>query len=261
MADAALDPRPAIGGIKPYFERDGIVIYHGDCREILPLIDPASVELVLTDPPYGVGFDYGTGYDDTEAGYIDFLWPIIEQAERTVTPAGHVVIWQSAKHMRHWGQWFPREWRPFALPKQFVQMRPTMVQWATDYALFWKLGDGPFSKRHQRNVRGWQVSPARDWHVSTRGTASSWDTPARDHPCPRPIDSTRYLIGCFCAPGCVILDPFLGSGTTLIAAAIEGRRAIGIEIEERFCALAAQRLEDPPLIAFERLSQAALESV
>ena len=62
------------------------------------------------------------------------------------------------------------------------------------------------------------------------------------HPCPRPLNGMKYLVECFCPPSGLVVDPFMGSGTTLVAAKDLGRRAIGIEIEERYCEIAAKRL-------------------
>jgi DNA modification methylase len=67
------------------------------------------------------------------------------------------------------------------------------------------------------------------------------------HPCPKPVRWMRWVIGLASDPGDVILDPFMGSGTTLVAAKSDGRRAVGIEIEERYCEIAARRLDQQVL--------------
>ena len=59
--------------MKPYYEEPGITIYHGDCRDILPHLP--KVDLVLTDPPYGVGIKYGPSYDDDRTGYWEWFVP------------------------------------------------------------------------------------------------------------------------------------------------------------------------------------------
>jgi site-specific DNA-methyltransferase (adenine-specific) len=227
--------------VKPYYESGGVTIYHGRCEDVLPVLPSESVDLVLTDPPYGVGFNYGTGASDKEDGYIEWLWPIIEQAERIVSSGGYVVVWQAAKHARRWAEWFPREWRLLALPKEFVQMRPVALQWATDYALCWRVGKVTES---ERRFKEWQPANARDWFKSS----TAWWTPlSRRHPCPRPLDTVHYLLACLCPPGGTVLDPFLGSGTTARAGKDLGRRVIGIEIEEQFCALSVERLSQEVL--------------
>ncbi len=220
--------------MKPYYDHAGITIYHGDCRDILPQIPAGSVDLVLTDPPYGVGFAGYESHDDSPSGYADFMWPAIEAAERTLRQTGLCCVFQSAKYARRWAEWFPRDWRPIAIPKAFVQMRTSLITWATDYALLWELTDAP------KGRQGWQPV-ARDWFYSS-DTAIPRGWPERGHPCPRPPDMMRYLVSILAPPDSLILDPFMGSGTTLVAAKQLGRRAIGIEIEEKYCEIAVKRL-------------------
>jgi hypothetical protein len=134
-------------------------------------------------------------------GYIERLWPVIEEAERHVRPGGAVVVYQSATNAREWAAWFPREWRLIALPKSFVQMRPAVPTWATDYALLWWVGEQP-------KYEDWMPRPNRDWYVSGV-PAFARSIP---HPCPRPVEQMRYLVSLVTPPGGTVLDPFLGSG-------------------------------------------------
>jgi len=226
--------------MKPYYSHNGITIYHADCREVLPNLPDQSIDLVLTDPPYGVGFDYGTGYKDSPRGYIDFLWPIIEVCEQKVKEGGYIAVYQAAKYARLWHQWFPREWRLFALPKLFGQIRHTDIQWCTDYVLFWMVGQGKKKRLRESGI-------ARDFFVSEQVLLRR-DPLLSGHPCPRPIDQVIYLIESLSPTKSTILDPFLGSGTTVVAAKILGRKAIGIEIEERYCEIAAKRLQQEVLL-------------
>jgi site-specific DNA-methyltransferase (adenine-specific) len=235
--------------MRPYYEQGGIVIYHGDCRDVLPEL--GSVDLVLTDPPYGIGFCYGIEtYRDSLEGYAEWLWPAIESAEKLVVPTGCVGVFQSAKNVRSWASWFPRDWRVIALPKLFVQMNTVLIAWATDYCLFWTMAEAP------RGRQPWQPSPARDWFVS-RETCIPRVGYEKDHPCPRPGDMMRYLLRCLCPPEGTVLDCFAGSGTTLVEAKALQIAAIGIEIEERYCEIAVKRLsqsvlplhDEPELVA------------
>lgn len=198
--------------------------------------------MVLCDPPYGVGFDYGTGYDDDPSSYPSFIWPIIESSERTLRPGGIVAVYQSSLHARMWPTWFPREWRLMALPKNFTQLGRSMLPWATDYALVWPVSEWP----RQKDVVAWQPNDARDWWVCN--TAAIRRGPAREHPCPRPLDGVHRLITILCPPGELVIDPFMGSGTTLVAAKNTGRRAIGIEIEPKYCEIAVRRLQQQVMV-------------
>jgi hypothetical protein len=148
-------------------------------------------------------------------------------------PGGAVVVYQAAKHARRWAEWFPRDWRPIALPKSFTQMLPVSPTWATDYALLWWVGEPP-------KYEDWMPRPNRDWYVS-RVPNFGLGRRSIPHPCPRPVEQMRYLVSLVTPPGGTVLDPFLGSGTTALAAKDTGRRAIGIEIEEKWCALSVAR--------------------
>ncbi len=217
--------------IKPYYEADGITLYHGDCREILPGL---TADAVVTDPPYGIGFDYGDGgHNDDPGSYGAFVWSVIRTAEILLPPDGYSVVFQSATTAHMWPQWFPRDWRIFTAPKSFAQIRPCRPFQAVDFALYWRKDGG------RQGKQPWHPKPGRDWFVSSE-TAATANRP--DHPCPRPIDLMLYLVALFVPPGRVVLDPFNGSGTTLLAAKQLGRRAIGIEVDERHCETTARRL-------------------
>lgn len=224
-------------GVRPYYSDDNCIIIHADCRDILPMIDPGTVDLVLTDPPYGVGFDYGTGYDDSRQRYIDFLWPIAEACEKAVRDGGLVGIYQSSIHARNWSEWFPRQWELIALTKNFTQLGREFLPKSTDYVLLWPKTEWP----KRKDVKSWQPNNARNWIACN--TAAIRKGPEREHPCPRPLDGVRGLVSNLCPPGGLILDPFIGSGTTAVAALQLGRRCIGIEEHEEFCDVAVRRIE------------------
>jgi DNA modification methylase len=213
--------------VKPYYDQGGITIYHGDCREVLPTI--GRVDSLISDPPYGIGFTGYLSHKDDAAVYPDFILPIIESAESHIEN-GYCCVMQSAKWASKWAMLVPRDWRLIALPKNFVQMNmDKRLVHATDYALLWSIGDTPLR-------RG---TAPRDWFLCN---TSDMSRKVRGHPCPRPLDGMKYLVGCASEPGWTVLDPFAGSGTTLHAAKELNRRAIGIEIEERYCEIAAKRL-------------------
>jgi site-specific DNA-methyltransferase (adenine-specific) len=114
-----------------------------------------------------------------------------------------------------------------AYPKTFVQiLKGRGPIKATDFALAWPIGEPLTPRGH-----------GRDWCVSE----TSDMTQRPDHPCPRPPAQMLHAVDTFSVAGQLVLDPFCGSGTTLWAAKNLGRRAIGIEIEERYCEIAARR--------------------
>ena len=208
-------------------------LYHGDCLDILPTLP--KVDAVITDPPYGVGFNYES-HDDRSDGYIEWLWPIIELAESLCNDASPVFVWQSGTNMRNLAAWFPRKWRLLVAAKNFVQMRPTAMQWSYDPVVCWWTGTG----------KPWCAGTAsRDFVVAnTASVISNSENIEKGHPCPRPLDLMRHVVGQWVREGFTALDPFMGSGTTGVACAQLGRKFIGIEIERKYFDIACERIDN-----------------
>lgn len=209
-------------------------LYLGDCQDILPMLP--KVDAVITDPPFGVGFKYES-HDDTPDGYIEWLWPVIEQAEALCNPGSPVFVWQSGTNVRRFAEWFPREWRLFVAAKNFVQMRPTAMQWSYDPVLCWWT---------PADEKPWALGTAsRDYYVAnTAPVVASPLNPEKAHPCPRPLDLLMHMVGQWARPEGCVLDAFMGSGTTGVACMNLGRAFIGIEREPKYFDIACRRIED-----------------
>lgn len=200
--------------MRPYYDDDhGIVIYNADCRDVLPLIPAGSVDLVLTDPPYGLGarlHDGGTW--STNPKYDAMLdWDrLVPEAEisRLVTIAQRAIIWG--------GNYYPLPPTRCWLSWSKTNNVPTMA----DFELAWTNLERP-SKEFRYRIHPDGVNK---------------------HPTQKPLALMRWCLE-LVQEAALILDPFMGSGTTLRAAKDLGRRAIGIEIEERYCEIAARRLD------------------
>jgi site-specific DNA-methyltransferase (adenine-specific) len=206
-------------------------LYHGDCLEILPTLP--KVDAVIADPPYGVGFKYAS-HDDSPEGYIEWLWPIIECAELLCSDGSPVFVWQSATNLRQLSQWFPREWRLFVAAKNFVQMRPTAMQWSFDPVVCWWTG----------TAKPWSAGTAsRDFDFAIANTAPPRNI-EKGHPCPRSLDLMRLVVGQWVRPETTALDPFMGSGTTGVACAQLGRKFVGIEIDRKYFDIACDRIDN-----------------
>jgi DNA modification methylase len=209
--------------LTPYYQDDSATIYHGDCRDILPDL---SADVILTDPPYGLDITYD-GYDDTQPNLlqlIDEVLPLMRAAAPVVAltpgvtnmqaypPATWCLAW-TWPHTGTRGKWGFSQWGPILV-----------------------YGPDPFLK----NRMGARPDVVRCGATQSVGPAE-W-TPD-GHPCPKPLVAWRQIMERVCPiPGSVILDPFMGSGTTLRAAKDLGHRSIGIEMSERYCELAAGRL-------------------
>jgi site-specific DNA-methyltransferase (adenine-specific) len=224
--------------MKPYYQEAGIVIYHGDCREILPALP--KVDLVLTDPPYSekthAGARSGDIHDQSKP--IDF----------ESVSAGFLIDVFGLCNVNGWVVSFI-DWRHAA---DLERNPPSGLQfvrlgvWVKENPMPQLTGDRP--------ATGWEAiallrsSGVKKWNGG--GSPATWICGTSRfgyfgssyHPTQKPITLVERLIPLFCDAGQMILDPFMGSGTTIVAAKKLGRRAIGIEIEERYCEIAANRL-------------------
>jgi site-specific DNA-methyltransferase (adenine-specific) len=205
--------------MKPYYERDGITIYHADCRDVLPTLAAGSVDLVLTDPPYGVG---KAEWDDD----LPLWW--LDEATRIAPCLG---LMPSIKHLLRY-------------PSSVGALR---YRWTLSAHLINGMTAGPIGFGNWVPCLVYSADGIRiHQQLSDVGRVVVGRDTKPDHPSPKPYEAMRWFVSRF--PNAdTILDPFMGSGTTLRAAKDLGRRAIGIEIEERYCEIAARRLEQSVL--------------
>ncbi len=207
--------------MKPYYDYKGITIYHGDCQEILPELD--HVDLILTDPPYGVELQYDI-YIDTENNWFNLLNDMIpkmkQKASMCILPCCRIK----------------------ALPWLYNNFPP-------DWLICWYKG----STGH-RSAIGFN-----DWEpllIYGRTTKIMHDYLAvhnnekmgnYGHPCPKPLTWASHLLAKACPDNGTVIDPFMGSGTVLRAAKDLKMKAIGIDISEKYCEIAAKRLSQEVL--------------
>jgi site-specific DNA-methyltransferase (adenine-specific) len=220
--------------MKPYYEHAGIMIYHGDARDVMVQLPP--VDLVLTDPPYGArrpsarrsaserfGEIAGNDKAYTEwvsiasailsgggAFYLATVWDVAEKWREAMVLAGlsvrGCIIWDKAIH----------------------GLADLQTCWAPSYEMFLY---GSMGRHELRGPR--PVDLIREQRV---------DSSSLEHPYQKPVSLMARFVKHSSDKGGLILDPFMGSGTTPVAAKNLGRRAIGIEIEEKYCEIAARRL-------------------
>lgn len=218
--------------MKPYYEHAGITIYHGDCREILPQLP--KVDLVLTDPPYGIGLGNQLALRDGRRDRV-LLKPAFASYDDTLCNLRTIVVPTIARLLQTSKRAivFCAGFNVCEFPK------PNVLG-----GIFW-------AAAHGRNAWGFAsftpallYGPGCRVELGSRPTAiaSVESAEVNGHPCPKPINAMRHFVKLGSEEGDLILDPFMGSGTTLVAAKNLNRRAIGIEIEERYCEIAAKRL-------------------
>ena len=205
----------------------------GDCLEILPTLAAGSVDAVVTDPPYGIDFDYGDKYQDKSELYSEMMHQFITEANRLVSD-GPVFVWQAMLNCDKWHEWFAPGYRIFAACKGFVQYRPTPIQFSWDPVIFWGKG------RNDPSVY------SKDYHEQRKAPFGK-NRERIEHPCPRPYEQVEYVIRLATRPGDTILDPFMGSGTTGVACVQTGRNFIGIEIDPGYFEIAKKRIEQERL--------------
>ena len=229
MADS--DSIPSAPRRAPYYEHGGITIYHGDCREILLNL---SADALVMDPPYGIAWNRGLN----SARWSKSQPGIVGDGDTSVRDA---VL----------AGWLPR---PAIVFGSDLAPKPD----ATRQTLYWL-------KPNDAGVYGSYLGFRRDvelvfllgnlpkrppaWSSVLRSAIPSIGNPTSPagktgHPHAKPVDLMRQLV--LITTG-IIADPFMGSGSTLVAAKELGRQAIGIEIEERYCEIAARRLSQEVL--------------
>jgi len=207
--------------LEPYYDRDGITLYLGDCREILPQID-VKVDLVLTDPPYGIN--------------LDLTWlSDIHIAKHSPTNKIDVPIEGDDGMML-----------------DFLWQFPNRVIWGHPYiydakATGWLVWDKQPGIDTDRTLSSpVEIASSTTWK-GFKLIRNMWAGYMREdgekryaHPTQKPIKLFTYIIRK--SKSNIVLDPFLGSGTTTVACKILGRRCIGIEIEEKYLKIAIERL-------------------
>jgi DNA modification methylase len=229
----------------PYYEQDGIVIYHGDCREVLPTL--GAVDHVITDPPYEAqAHTKGRRIVNPRTGEIRMA-PLSFAPMDAKTRDWFGV--ECGRMVRRWCLVFCQieaamEWRAAVEAGGMRYMR-TMV-WAKPNGQPQLTGDRPgvgFEAIMAAHVHGksrWNGGGRRGWFE--HAVDANFSRTPRYHETQKPEPLMREIVSLFTDAGEVVLDPFMGSGTTLVECKRFGRMAIGVELEERHCESAAKRL-------------------
>jgi DNA modification methylase len=181
-----------------------------DCLEGMKEIPDKSVDLVLTDPPYGIGVDYGATFEDTVDNVKSLVMKFLDEAERI----SDLIIFPSGKY----------EFEKILFKERPPVWRMCWYKGSTGHAS--PIG---FCDWEMMMVYGNKVNKYVHDHFQTR---TGFDVSG--HPCPKPVEWSDWLIEKFTKPGDTILDPFLGSGTTLLSCRKLGRVGLGFEINPNY---------------------------
>lgn len=230
--------------MKPYFEDDAVTIYHGDCREVLPQL-AALANLVLTDPPYGVGRRYGAAYDDKRDGYWEWFIPCVAVLRQAAPVLALTHRLEAVRRLTDW-DWVACWHKPYGAGAR-IGNSPVLPHW--EPILLWGIHTLGTKRAVLQDVI--TVNPERspsmvrlkaNGRIQHGHREQAYDDSIAEHPLPKPLALFKRLVTGLSVEGDTVLDPFMGSGTTLRAAKDLGRKAIGIEIEERYCEIAAKRM-------------------
>ncbi len=214
--------------MKPYYQDKYATIYHGDCLELLP--DMTMVDLVLTDPPYGINYN-GMNQNKSWSGQKKPFDKIIgDEIKFNPTPFikfDNVILWGANYYSDKLpvGGWIVWD-------KRLDEKKDRMIGAPVEFA--WKKGN-PTSDIF-RILHGGVIN----------SDSSNGNNSKRLHSTQKPVSLMKRCIDLFEIVN-LIFDPFMGSGTTLVAAKQLNRQAIGIEIEEKYCEISAKRLSQEVL--------------
>lgn len=214
--------------LKPYYAGRTVVIYRADCREVLQTMLPTDFGVLVTDPPYGVRYASRRTRNGKGAS-----WAGAQVAgDDSVEVRDWVLSWAAGMPAAIFGTW--RAPRPSGVRAVLVWdkgpaagMGDLKMPWKPSWEEVYILGRQWVGRRDEGVLRGHRVV--------------SWESRGRSHPNEKPVSLLEHIISK--APAGPVLDPFMGSGSTLVAAQRLGRPAIGIELEEKYCEVAARRLE------------------
>jgi len=207
--------------VKPYYKDDLVTLYHGDCLEVDAWL---TADVLVTDPPYGINYQTGTKH------VADVEHRLIEGDAEAFDPS-HLLHFQRAVIFGG---------------NNFASRLPDSGAW-----IVW---DKTIKNDLKVRIAECELAWTRGVLRRTRAYRHLWSGAFRDsergtkyHPSQKPERLMRWIVDLVTEPADVVADPYAGSGSTLVAAKYEGRRAIGVEIDERYCEFAAGRLAQDTL--------------
>lgn len=226
--------------MKPFYQDEFATIYLGDCREVLPSLDPECADFVLTDPPYGVEWQsnrrqvkHAVIENDADLDWLGEVFRCVYAAMRRDSLCVSFYGWPDA-------EMFLTAWKAAGfMPKSHIIWVKNMF------------GLGWFTRgQHEPAYLLAKGEPQKPLHAISDVIQA--DTTKNElHPTQKPVSLCLNIVEAFTTEGELVLDPFMGSGTTLVAAKRARRKAIGIELNRDYCEMAVYRLKRESGIATE----------
>jgi len=250
-------------------------LWTGDCLAVLPRLDAASVDVVVTSPPYNLDITYAS-YDDTrtEGEYLAWMVMVAHAVRRVMKPDASFFLNISGSNSRPWlpFELIVRLREIFVLQNHITWIKSITTQLGS-VGHFKPLAGKRFLNHNHEHIFHLTLSgdvqldrlaigvPFKDKsNIARRGHAqdarcrgNTWFIPYRtvqtraakyNHPGTFPVDLPRWCIRLHGRPDAMVLDPFAGTGTTLVAAGLEGARGIGVDMDAAYVAIAARRLAE-----------------
>jgi len=211
--------------IKPYYESSLGKLYHGDCLEIMPELE--QVDLVITDPPYNVGIKYANTNDKLTAE--EYVAGILAFRSKIGAADLMVLLGSKTETLLTW-------WQLFSSAKQIIIRVGASVN-----TVLGGMRPQYRSLLTTRKSNKWWSDLWED--IRFPGEGYYYNEQRFDHPCHAPLRLMKKCVEGFSSAEELILDPFIGIGTTAVACEYYGRKWIGIEISEKYCEIAAKRIE------------------
>ncbi len=218
--------------MRPYYDRDDIQIFHADCRDVLPTIEPSAVDLVLTDPPYGYRQnDQARSKRSANDPGRDSGLPMIYGDTEPFDPSMLFIFRRLVLFgANHYADRLP----PSASWLVWDRLNGSTASDNADAELIWTNCGGTI-RTYRQTWRG--VAREADWLEPNEHV----------HPTQKPVALMTWLLERYTKPGDLVLDPYMGSGPIAKACHMTGRRYIGIELSEAYCAVAVRRLQQQVL--------------
>lgn len=220
----------------PYYEDELVTLYHGDMLDVLPTFEDNAFGAVITDPPYGVGVDYGDSSDDSRPDYWEWMRSAVVEMRRVAPVVTFTHRVSALRELTDW-QWVG-VWNKRWSSGSRLGNSPILPHW--EPIIMWGIHSLGTSSKFTSDVFEYNPVPAPTGGIRGREGWAKGTTAA--HPTPKPPGLYEALILSLGQHAAVVCDPFAGSGTTLSACKRLGVRSVGIEVEESHCDLIASSL-------------------
>jgi site-specific DNA-methyltransferase (adenine-specific) len=226
--------------IQPFYNEDGITIYNNDCLNVIDSLPP--VDCIIADPPYGINLDkgYNKNYDQLVSGddgftVMFFLDDILTQYQEKLKVGGALYLFTRFDVAPYW--WLK-------IKRYFT----------TKNIIIWDKGGGGVGDLEGNYINDYEmiIYATKGRHLlNGKREGAVWKIPkvkTEYHPTQKPEDIIMKIIEHSCPANGLILDPYMGSGTTLVAAKKLGRKAVGIELNPKYCDVAIDRLRQTTMM-------------